>query len=98
MRSLWLEQQSLKYCEEVARPIPQPGESLVEVLLAGVCSTDLELMRGYYPFTGIPGHEFVGKVISSPGHSAWVGRRVVGEINIGCGQCRMCKSGLTRHF
>ena len=80
-------------------PIPAPGaaEALIRVRLAGVCSTDLELVRGYYPFTGIPGHEFVGEVVSSPSDPSWVGKRVVGEINIACGECTMCQSGFPRH-
>src|SRR2546427_3470726 len=64
---------------DVATPEPPPGEALVRVLRAGICNTDIELTRGYYPFTGILGHEFVGVVEQGP--SALVGRRVVGEIN-----------------
>jgi len=83
MKALWLENQRLSI-----RDIPEPaasGEALVRVLLAGICNTDIELTRGYYPFTGIPGHEFVGEVD---------GKRVVGEINAACGECadrRHCK-------
>jgi threonine dehydrogenase-like Zn-dependent dehydrogenase len=97
MRSLWLEKQQLYYIDDMPIPVPGKGEALIRVLLAGVCSTDLELLRGYYPFSGIPGHEFVGEVVSSPDDPDWVGMRVVGEINIACRQCQTCKSGLPRH-
>jgi threonine dehydrogenase-like Zn-dependent dehydrogenase len=97
MRSLWLEQNILTYQKEIPNPLPEQGQALIRVLLSGVCSTDLELLRGYYPFSGIPGHEFVGEVVSSPEDPSWLGKRVVGEINIACGYCETCKSGLTRH-
>jgi len=60
------------------------------VLLAGVCSTDLEMLRGYYVFTGIPGHEFVGEVVNDNGHPGLMGKRVIGDINISCGECERC--------
>ena len=97
MDALWLENQKLEFRQSIPEPVPGLGEALIKVILAGICSTDLELVKGYYPFTGIPGHEFVGVVISSPSDAAWVGKRVVGEINIACGECRMCKTGFPRH-
>jgi threonine dehydrogenase-like Zn-dependent dehydrogenase len=97
MRALWLENQTLSYREDVPEPIPAKGEALVRVRLAGICSTDLELVKGYYPFTGIPGHEFVGEVVAAPSNPSWVGKRVVGEINIACGECATCLRGLPRH-
>lgn len=72
-----------------------PGEALVRVLLAGICNTDLELVRGYYPYRGVPGHEFVGVVERGP--EGLVGRRVVGEINAVCGVCRACRAGRRTH-
>jgi len=82
-------------------PVPATGEALVKVLLAGICRTDLELVKGYMDFTGIPGHEFVGRVTQvnsdSPDVDHWMGRRVVGEINCGCGNCSWCRSGMQRH-
>lgn len=69
----------------------------MRVLRAGICNTDLELVRGYYPFTGVPGHEFVGRVESAPGAEAWVGKRVVGEINAVCGACAACRAGRRSH-
>ena len=97
MRCLWLEQNTLAYRKDVPQPIKERGQALIRILLSGVCSTDLELVRGYYPFTGIPGHEFVGEVVDSPDDPSWIGMRVVGEINIACGKCATCKTGLTRH-
>lgn len=67
----------------------------VRVRLAGVCATDLEITRGYMDYRGVLGHEFVGTVESGP--DEWLGKRVVGEINIGCGACRACDEGLGRH-
>ncbi len=66
------------------------------MLAAGICSTDLELQRGYYGFSGTPGHEFVGEVTDCEDKS-WVGRRIVGEINLACGHCDWCARGLGRH-
>jgi len=71
--------------EQRDRPIPGPHEALIRVLMAGICNTDLELLKGYMNFSGIPGHEFVGLVESAPSRPELVGRRVVGDINIGSG-------------
>jgi len=79
------------------RPPQRPeGFALIRLLSAGICNTDLELRRGYYSFSGTPGHEFCGEVVAadSPG---LVGRRVVGEINLDCGKCEWCRKGLGRH-
>jgi threonine dehydrogenase-like Zn-dependent dehydrogenase len=73
---------------------PQPA-ALVKVHLAGICSTDLQILKGYMGFTGVPGHEFVGSV--SEGPSDWIGKRVVGEINFACGSCDYCRRDLGRH-
>jgi threonine dehydrogenase-like Zn-dependent dehydrogenase len=72
------------------------GEALVEVICAGICNTDLEIVKGYAGFQGILGHEFVGRVAESP-QAAQVGKRVVGEINAGCGDCDLCRAGDARH-
>src|SRR5437879_2752331 len=64
--------------------------------MGGICNTDLELQSGYYGFSGTPGHEFVGEVVAADDH-AWIGRRVVGEINLACGACEWCKRELGRH-
>ncbi|MBL8190219.1 MAG: alcohol dehydrogenase catalytic domain-containing protein, partial [Acidobacteria bacterium] len=80
---------------EIPAPLRE-GEALVRVTLAGICNTDLELVRGYAGFQGTLGHEFVGVVETSPDKSQ-IGRRVVGEINIGCGNCENCQAGDARH-
>ena len=77
-------------------PAPRTGESIVRVRLAGICGTDLELEKGYMGFRGVPGHEFVGEVVESD-NSSMLRRRVVGEINAGCGACHSCAEGLARH-
>lgn len=80
-------------------PMPQVDEreAVVRVTLAGICNTDLEITRGYAGFQGTLGHEFVGIVESAPNDCGFVGRRVVGEINAGCGVCNLCLSGDARH-
>ncbi len=96
MQCLWLENKKLAL-RQVARPQAEPGEALVRVHLAGVCGTDLQLLAGIYPFQGIVGHEFVGVVERADGHAALTGQRVVGEINVGCGDCVDCRQGRSRH-
>lgn len=95
VRALWLEARRLRLRDDVPVPDPPAGEALVRVIRAGICNTDLELTRGYYPFTGVPGHEFVGVVERGP--DALVGRRTVGEINAVCGRCRACTRGRRSH-
>ena len=75
-------------------PQPQPsrGHALIRVLKAGICNTDLELIRGYKGFSGVLGHEFVGIVENGP--DEWLTRRVAGEINLACGECAMCSAGI----
>ncbi|GAB4484880.1 MAG: alcohol dehydrogenase catalytic domain-containing protein [Anaerolineales bacterium] len=98
MKALWLENQQLRLREDVALPA-RSGEALVKVRLAGVCGTDLEMVKGYYPFTGILGHEFVGEIVQSSQavDTGLVGKRVVGEINAVCGQCEQCRGGRPTH-
>ena len=81
---------------EVDQPRPGPGEALIQVLLAGICGTDREILKGYSKFRGIPGHEFVGRVVKCE-DARLVGKRVVGEINISCGECELCLWGQGRH-
>jgi threonine dehydrogenase-like Zn-dependent dehydrogenase len=81
--------------EDAALP-RREDEALVRVTLAGICSTDLHITRGYAGFSGTLGHEFVGVVAESP-DSSLDGRRVVGEINVGCGECGECAAGDVRH-
>ena len=80
---------------EVAEPQACDESVLVRVSLAGVCSTDLEIVKGYMQFRGILGHEFVGRVEAGP--PEWRGQRVVGEINFACRSCPICAQGLHRH-
>ncbi len=95
MKGLWLEQNQLSLRTSIPTPEPAAGEALIRVLQAGVCNTDLELLRGYYPYTGILGHEFVG--IVEQGSADLVGQRVVGEINASCGTCRFCQTRMPTH-
>lgn len=81
---------------EVPPPQRAPGEALIKVLLAGICGTDREILKGYSGYRGIPGHEFVGRVVECDA-SQWVGQRVVGEINLACGHCPWCARDLGRH-
>jgi alcohol dehydrogenase len=81
---------------ETDRPQRGPGEALIEVLLAGICGTDRQILKGYSGFRGILGHEFVGQVVECD-EAGWIGRRVVGEINVTCRTCGWCRRGLGRH-
>ena len=75
---------------------PKDGEGLIRIRMAGICNTDLELIKGYMGFSGILGHEFVGEVVESSDEK-WINRRVVGEINIGCGTCEYCLNDRKEH-
>jgi threonine dehydrogenase-like Zn-dependent dehydrogenase len=77
-------------------PARSRGFALLRMLAAGICNTDLELQRGYYGFSGIPGHEFVGLVVEADTPSL-IGQCVAGEINLACGRCDFCALGLGRH-
>ncbi len=93
MRGLRITDGKLEYRTDLPRPEAVAGESRIRIVRAGVCATDLALVRGYMGFTGIPGHEFVGVAVDGP-HA---GRRVVGEINAACGHCSWCRADLGRH-
>ena len=93
MHAVWLENQVLSFRKDVPEPEPVEGEALVKVRLAGICGTDLELVKGYYPFTGIPGHEFVGEIVRALQEPQRRGQRVVGQINLSCGSCPSCLAG-----
>jgi threonine dehydrogenase-like Zn-dependent dehydrogenase len=95
MQGLWLEAQQLSLKTDLPKPQPTAGEALVKVLRAGICNTDLELMRGYYPYQGVLGHEFVGLVEQGP--TALRNQRVVGSINAACGACEYCDRGIPSH-
>ena len=94
MRALWLENNKISLPD-----IPQPrspNEALIKIRKAGICSTDLELVKGYYPYTGILGHEFVGEVVEAE-DASWIGERVVGEINVVCNECEQCLNERPTH-
>ena len=103
MQALWLEDNKIDL-RDIVQPRKQ-NEVLVKIRKAGICSTDLELVKGYYPYTGVLGHEFVGDVVAltpspSPegrGESLRVGDRVVGDINAVCGECEQCLNGRPTH-
>jgi threonine dehydrogenase-like Zn-dependent dehydrogenase len=99
-----------KKLTEVRKPIPRlrPGWAMIRVRLAGICNTDVEILRGYHGFRGTPGHEFVGQVMEVAGVSAktkkrWMGKRVAGEINVTCAAyglrlvCNFCQRELKTH-
>jgi threonine dehydrogenase-like Zn-dependent dehydrogenase len=94
MNALWLENNEIDL-----RDIPQPrkpDEVLIKIRKAGICSTDLELVKGYYQYTGVLGHEFVGEVVEAD-DASWIGQRVVGDINVVCNQCEQCLNGRPTH-
>ncbi|NOZ71069.1 MAG: alcohol dehydrogenase catalytic domain-containing protein [Chloroflexi bacterium] len=98
MRALFLQHGQLFLRTDYPQPQPQGDEALLRVRMAGVCGTDLALLKGYKGGVSLVlGHEYVAEVIAAPGHEEWVGRRVVGEINTACGQCEHCKRGLITH-
>lgn len=97
MQALTLSNGRLHFCSEYPTPAPKPDEALIRVLVAGICTTDLEMVKGYKAgFSGVLGHEFVGVVEMSP-DPAWIGRRVVGSINVGCGRCATCLTSGPAH-
>jgi threonine dehydrogenase-like Zn-dependent dehydrogenase len=96
MKALYCEQNQLTL-RDLPKPVRERGETLIRVSQAGICSTDIEIVKGYVPgFKGIPGHEFFGH-IEEAGNHAWIGRRVTAEINAGCGTCDFCRAGMERH-
>ena len=95
MLAVRIENRQLKIVE-MRKPRPGRGQALLRLRLAGICNTDLELLRGYYGFSGVPGHEFVADVVAAS-DAKLVGKRVVGEINLACGRCTFCSQGLGRH-
>ena len=94
MKALWLENNQISL-RDVSHP-HKSNEALVKIRKAGICSTDLELVKGYYPYTGILGHEFVGEVVEAQDPS-WIGQRVVGDINVVCNRCEQCLNGRPTH-
>jgi threonine dehydrogenase-like Zn-dependent dehydrogenase len=98
MRAAVLENGRVAVRHDFPTPSVDAGEALIRVRLAGICATDLQLLAGYKGgYQGVLGHEFVGEVVAAPGQEAWVGQRVVGELNVGCGRCELCRRGLAKH-
>ena len=94
MQALWLEDNKIDL-RDIVQPRKQ-NEVLVKIRKAGICSTDLELVKGYYPYAGVLGHEFVGEVVRAD-DASWIGQRVVGDINAVCGECEQCLNGRPTH-
>lgn len=86
----------LKYIEDYKKPIRNENEAIIRVSYAGICNTDKEIIKGYKGFKGILGHEFVG-VVEDASDKSLIGKRVTGDINIGCGECDFCKKGYNNH-
>jgi 2-desacetyl-2-hydroxyethyl bacteriochlorophyllide A dehydrogenase len=97
VRALVLSKDAVNMVDDQPAPVLLPGEALVRMRAAGVCDTDLQLARGYMGFAGIPGHEMVGVVSECATDEAWVGKRVVADINAGCGTCNECKLHGSHH-
>lgn len=95
MKAVILKDQRVS-AEEVPLPSMEEGEALIKVTKAGICNTDLEMIKGYMDFEGILGHEFVG-CVREASVKDWIGKRVVGEINISCHKCEMCQTGYPKH-
>jgi len=97
MQAVWLENNALSLRDDISVPEPGKSEALVKVRLAGICGTDLALIKGYHSFSGIPGHEFVGEIVRASDRPERMGERVVGEINVACGRCAHCLANMPRH-
>lgn len=88
----------LELKQDFEKPTPKENEALIKVKLVGICNTDYEITKGYMGYNGILGHEFVGVVEEINGEDkSLLGKRVVGEINLGCKNCDYCAKGLERH-
>jgi threonine dehydrogenase-like Zn-dependent dehydrogenase len=99
MHALVVAEGQLTLHKDYPKPQAASGEALLRVLLAGICSTDLEIVQGYVGFQGVLGHEFVGQVeaVADDCDVEWLGRRVVGSINLGCGECAECAANGPEH-
>ncbi len=97
MKALYYDGKGMVYREDMPVPKPEKGQSLIKIIIADICSTDKEILKGYRPdFRGIMGHEFVGEVVESE-NKELIGKTVVGEMNQGCGKCLYCRTGREKH-
>ncbi|MDX1613979.1 MAG: alcohol dehydrogenase catalytic domain-containing protein [Candidatus Promineifilaceae bacterium] len=96
MQALYYDGKRLEFRDDYPVPEPGDGQALIRLHLAGICSTDLEIVKGYAAYRGVLGHEFVG-VVEAAADGDWIGRRVVGGINLGCGACAVCLSAGSEH-
>ena len=97
MKGIYFDGTDAVFREDLPVPVPTDTQSLIRIIYAGVCNTDREILKGYRPdFKGVMGHEFVG-VVEASGDSRWIGKRVVGELNAGCGHCIYCRTGREKH-
>lgn len=97
MKALYYNGEKAIYEPNAPMPVCREGESLIKILLANICSTDREILKGYRSdFRGIMGHEFVGRVVESS-NAELIGKLVVGEMNKGCGDCIYCRTGREKH-
>lgn len=97
MKGIYFQEGRATYREDLPMPVPAENESLIRILYTGICNTDREILKGYRPnFRGVMGHEFVG-IVEMSSDPYWIGRRVVGELNAGCGHCIYCRTGREKH-
>lgn len=97
MKGIYFDGSKAGYREDLPVPVPTDTQSLIRIIYAGVCNTDREVLKGYRPdFKGVMGHEFVG-IVEASGDPVWIGKRVAGELNAGCGHCIYCRTGREKH-
>ena len=97
MKGIYFDGKSAVYRQDLPMPVPGETESLIRIVYAGICNTDREILKGYRPdFKGVMGHEFAG-IVEQSSDPAWIGKRVVGELNAGCGKCIYCRTGREKH-
>lgn len=97
MKGIYFDGTRAIFRDDLPIPVPMETQSLIRIIYAGVCNTDREVLRGYRPdFKGVMGHEFVG-IVEASDNLGWIGKRVVGELNAGCGHCIYCRTGREKH-
>ncbi|MFC1524522.1 alcohol dehydrogenase catalytic domain-containing protein [Thermodesulfobacteriota bacterium] len=96
MQALYVDKGILSIKKNLSVPERAKDEALIRVVVAGICATDLEIVKGYLGFRGVPGHEFVG-LVEEADDEQWIGKKVVGSINLGCGHCKVCRGAGPEH-